>query len=541
MNTTPTGWKVQAPSVTLFAFHLRNDITKGNERVVDKADDLWEQCVALGEQRNILILKCLKTKHRSYTYNNEDCQYNYTPAKEDKEATEAEKPYLYDWLELVRKDPSSDKARQLCFHSNSEENGLFVSGEIYPLRIHDTYAVDLTLRYREIVDIAQLSQLNPTDKIQASIGQTLLLFAKPFNVPESAYQDFANQCVAALLHQTAQYLKPRASGQLFGSPIFEYDNDNSDPRERCHILVWLNCHEKTLSCIGQTEAYHALLNLLCCRSKILYAYHQSRQCDRNAQQIYTELEEQINTLATSLQQELETLKQWLKQTPLKMLKYNKWLRDIQDHQNTIVINTENYRSRLEKITASSLEKDDCSFLHNFINLSCKQFQEQISIDLRYLTPAQGLFQQMIDTVQGIVQIEAEEQAQAREQYDKERDRNLQINIAAVGVGIGAAGVIGSSFQYLIKPEPENYKILLQPPFISSSIHPFTLVVLTSLVLGLIGAGITKVLTMLIPPRRNKRAKLKGSNTNKLLKPATTPVIKQVTEAQSKKGDVTFSQ
>jgi hypothetical protein len=47
-------------------------------------------------------------------------------------------------------------------------------GEIYPLRIHDTYAVDLTLRYRQLLEIPQLCQLNPSDFIKASLGQTLL-------------------------------------------------------------------------------------------------------------------------------------------------------------------------------------------------------------------------------------------------------------------------------------------------------------------------------------------------------------------------------
>jgi hypothetical protein len=69
MNETPTAWRVDAPSVTLYAFHLRNDITKGTQQVMDNADQLWEQYVTFGEQPDIVILKSLKQELRSYTYN----------------------------------------------------------------------------------------------------------------------------------------------------------------------------------------------------------------------------------------------------------------------------------------------------------------------------------------------------------------------------------------------------------------------------------------------------------------------------------------
>lgn len=541
MNETPTAWKVEAPSVTLYTFHLRNDITRVGQKVRDDADALWKQCVALGWDYKIFLLQSLYSSLRSYVHNAKNNQYEYNPDNEDKEATEAEKPYLDSFLELVRIDPKKDQARQLRFHSQDDGDGCPLMGEIYPVRIHDTYALDLTLRYKKTVEISQLRSLNPTNQIKGSLGQTLLLFAKPVNVPKSSIQDFVNKCVAALLQETVDNIKPSAVGQLFGSPIFEYDNDAENPTERRHILVWLESHPETLPRIAQGEAYHALLNLLCCRSKILYAYHQSRKCDQTAQELYSELEGQVNTLATPSQQTLEEFKEWLKQTPLRILHYGKVLRDIQDHQSAIATNTQNYRSRLEKIEALSLEEDNLGFLQNFLNLSCKQFQNQIEVDLRFLTPAQGLFQQMIDTIRGIVEIEAEEQAQEREREDKKRDRDLQIYIGVVGAGIGVAGVVASSFQYLIKPDPDNNKILLQPPFISGSIHPFTLVVLVSLFCGLVFAGIPKVVKMLIPSHRDDKAKLKGSNNNNHLNQYSTAVLEQVTETQQNKEFATRSQ
>lgn len=115
----------------------------------------------------------------------------------------------------------------------------------------------------------------------------------------------------------------------------------------------------------------------------------------------------------------------------------------------------------------------------------------------------------------------------------QRDRNLQTTIAVVGVGIGFTGLAAASFPYLIPSDPKTPPIPLQPPFTSGSLHPFIWVLLLTLFFGFVGAGVAKVVTMLIPPRSDKRAKLKSSTNNQLLNQATTPEVGQVTGAQQK--------
>jgi len=466
MNEIPLDWEVESPSLTLFAFHLRND-TKG---VRDNANQLWEQCITLGEQHDIPLLKSLKTALRSYTYNSKDSQYQYTPNNEDREATEAEKPYLDDLLELVRKDPKLGQARQLSFHALTGKDDLQLMGELYPLRIHDTYAIDLTLRYRQTVDFTQFSLLNSFEEIRGSLGQTLLFFAKPVNVPESNYQDFANQCVAALLPQTANNLNPSCQGQLFGSPIFEYKNDQENPRERPHILVWLNSHPETQQYIGQSEAYHALLNLLCCRHKILFAHHQSSLCSEAAWEIYSQLEEKVEELTQPPEETLEQLKQWLKQIPQTAFHYTKYLRDIEYHRTAIATNIQNYASRLEKLQTFSLPNDDLTFLQYFLNSTCcKQSQKQIQVDLNYLTPSQNLFQQMTETIRGLVEVDQaerdrilEEAFRESEKAAQEREQKLQLWIALVGTGLAVSG-ISSQVESTPVETILNYRQPNQPP------------------------------------------------------------------------------
>ena len=74
-----------------------------------------------------------------------------------------------------------------------------------------------------------------------------------------------------------------------------------------------------------------------------------------------------------------------------VLEYGVILRDIEDYQNAIAINSENYCYWFSQIRNHSLPEDDLDFLEKFLNRICKHFQEQIQVDLRYLTPAQALW------------------------------------------------------------------------------------------------------------------------------------------------------
>ncbi|NET61929.1 MAG: hypothetical protein F6K47_39180 [Symploca sp. SIO2E6] len=346
MNQTSTKQRVQNPCLILYAFQLRQSASQGNQEVMENASQLWEQCVTFGQQRQIQLLQSLKQELRCYTYDRQESSYRYNPNNEEQEATAEEKLHLDDWLELVRKDPQSHQARQLNFDKESNNQGLRLLGEIYPLRLHDTYALDLTLRYTETVDLIQLGQLNPTDYIQASLGQTLLLFTKPINsnpvsprdnkecseydpqqLDFSSYPDLANHCVANLFQDTVEHFPPATKGQLFGSPIFAYDNDKQQSRERRHILIWFDSHPETISKIDQ--AYDPLLNLLCCRSKIIYAYNKSRQCNEAAREISSELEGKVNQLIQPPEETLEELEHWLRFIPQQAFQYAKYLRDME--------------------------------------------------------------------------------------------------------------------------------------------------------------------------------------------------------------------
>ena len=437
MNDIQTTGKLANPKLTLFAFHLRYNLTQGSPQPVENAESLWQKCVELGQKLNIPRLQSLPERLRNE--NAPTSQNNQTSA----------------YLELLPQD------KMLNFTAIPQKDKPHLAGEVYPLQIHDTYAVDLTLGYpHTTVEIAQLRGLNPDgfllpSQIKASLGQTLMLFAQPVAEIEDERQ-LADACVEALLSDSeGQKLQVtcQAQGQFLGSPIFEYDNNQDNPERQCHILVWLNCHLQTEELEAASNYYQPLINLLCYRSKILYAYYQSRWCNNQARPLYSQWESKAKKF-TELKSEpeipLEQLKQWLTETPPIAFDYSVHLRDLELHRTTIETNAKNCRLSFDKIASLCVKGDNLDFWQNFLNLADDKFQEQILVDLSYLTPGQQLFEQMIATIRGVVAIAQAERerilAETIRQKDKaeqEQEQRLQLWIALVVTGLAVSSISSS--------------------------------------------------------------------------------------------------
>ncbi len=144
---------------------------------------------------------------------------------------------------------------------------------------------------------------------------------------------------------------------------------------------------------------------------------------------------------TSIQQRpetrLEQLKQKLTEMPSKTFDYAGYLRDLEDHKTAIATNAANYETWLEKIREFSLEDDNIEFLEYFLNKRTKLFQNQIQTNLNYLKPGQQLFDQMLGSIRGIVDIEQAQQ-----------EKRLERWIASVGIGLAVSGI---SSQTAAKP------------------------------------------------------------------------------------------
>ncbi len=400
-------YRIKNPSLTLYAFQLREDLAK---EVTEDASLLWENLTKLIER--LSAPNGLRLSSKLLCYRNGQ----YDPSKEQGRKTA--------WLEL-------SEPRQLNFSAQDFE------ASIYPLRIHDTYAADLTFSCKDKeMEISQLSRLNPDacllpSRIHASLGQTLLFYAE-VSADESDLRMLADECLKALLQNSNEILPPFVKeSRLFGSPIFEYEDYTYDPLERRHILVWLSKNPQTAE--SAKKAYNDLMTLFCCRNKILYAFHQSRDSNRDARRLYMRLEEQIGKLDLKADQteRLKLMESLLAEMPPEEMLYALHLRNLNDHRTTIRANIQNYETSLEKIRDLTLTDDDLKFFDDFLNLARKIFLFQIRTDLNFLAPGQHLSQQIIANIRGIVEIDTLRQLKENEESGSKRQERLEILVSVI--------------------------------------------------------------------------------------------------------------
>jgi hypothetical protein len=465
--------KVTNPKLTLYAFHLRNNLAQEEDEPVNNANHLWEQCQRLGQKLHVPRLESLieRLQDSSGKIGVTSSQENF-------------------YQELL--NPNNI----LNFSAIPDGSTLQLKGEVYPLQIDNTYAVDITLRYPyPNVDVHQLQGLNPQGcllptHIQASLGQTLLLFAQP----EGDIQDiqaFAKECLEAILPKPeVEGLSQPIKGTFLGSPIFEYENNKNNPTEHLHILIWLNCHTQTETLEEAGDYYQPLINLLCYRSKILYAYSEACWCNQQARRGSRQLEataQEFRQLPSEPTARLKQLKEWLIEIPKNAFEYANYLRDVEVHKTTIETNIKNYRTCCNHLQDTSIKgEDNLEFLNQFINHAQDKLIQQINVDLSYLLPSQQLFGQMIEAIRGIVETE-----------QAESDRALQNTVAIVGVGLGGAGVGISAAPYLFPQEPVQPLLL---PFSTNHFHPITQSVLLSLGFGVGFAAVTWIVIYLMQKR-----------------------------------------
>ena|GEM_PF-4214067 len=124
-----------------------------------------------------------------------------------------------------------------------------------------------------------------------------------------------------------------------------------NPATHCHILISFNTSQSpTIELLG--KAYDELLQLLCSTHKLRYIYHQSRQRYPEARHLYSQLEQQIQTLpslTTDKQTRLDALKNLLNQTPHTALDYARCLRDLRAHQTAMETNLTNFDTKTQNL------------------------------------------------------------------------------------------------------------------------------------------------------------------------------------------------
>jgi len=433
-------YKVYAPNVHLFAYHLRDD------SLSDDYDNklLWHKCQEIFAK--FAIPQDLKIK-------------DVAPNQRVDLLEEATDTNICLALEGTIILDTKQKTR--------------VTGIVCPLQIYDSYALALNLRINELdefqkkteeVDISIFKKFNPDNcflstNMHSSLGQTLLLTAWLSPAQQQDAREIAQQCVHNFCGQTRECPQFYQESKLFGSPIFEYGDPNSSHGYE-HILVWLFFAEEK----EETDKYYAkadenlglfyrtFIDLFFYRNKVIKAFHFSRGAYVDIRESYKYLKEtvgEITNIATIKNGKLSNYELKSYQTQLNILpsvdlRYSENFAELDKYRLTIEINTKNYREKLKQIQIKVQEKfpsEDFSFLEYFHEIISTKFAAQIKADLGYFTHTSGLVDKAITSIRGIVEAE-----------QAERDRSLENTVQVLGIAFGGGAIVsGVVTQNINKP------------------------------------------------------------------------------------------
>ncbi len=455
--------KISAPNVYLYAFQLYND-SKGSN------NPLWKHC------DKILANFTSETVTPNLVF------------------PQNSRSYREDLLPNVL----------LEFNSNPP-----LEGFAQPLQIQDSYAFCLNIGCPEDgtadnLDVDFIQELNPNRALLINgddnfLGQTLLITAW---LPENSHDNLdslkplADKCRNALFQGDSPPVFYH-SGKLFGSQIFEY-GAISDTANYRHLLVWLLADKQTDKDFNNCQ--QEILDLLFHRNKIIKAFQDSRTIYRELDREYRIIEENMEILQAQFSRgtvltavQLQEFQEQLKQLFSKAVTYTRLLRKLEDYDNTIALNLNNYTDILLKICdILEIDKEELSILNNFSIKIAPYVRSQIAGDLGYFRHGTNLIDQAIASIRGIVEIEQARSDRAnqialRKSEDKEkyRDDRLESTVQAIGVGLAAGGIAASSGTDEVFKTVQNYKIPLL-----MQLHPFLFSFALSFAIALFAAGIT---------------------------------------------------
>ncbi len=459
--------KISAPNVYLYAFQLHND-SHGRH------NPLWKHC------DNILA--------------------NFTDETVTPNLVFPQNSHTY------REDLLPNVA--LRFKSNPP-----VEGFAQPLQIQDSYALCLNIGCPEDgtadnLDIDFIQQFNPNRVLLINgddnfLGQTLLITGwLPANSPDNldSLKPLADKCRDALFQGDSPPVFYR-SGKLFGSPIFEYGTI-SDIANYRHLLVWLLADKQTDKDFSTCQ--QEILDLLFYRNKIIKAFQDSRLIYDELGREYRIIEKNMEILQDQFSRgtvltatQLQEFQEQLKQLFSKAVTYTRLLRKLEDYDNTIALNLNNYIDILQTICdILGTDKEELSILNHFSRKSAPYMRSQIAGDLGYFRHGTNLIEQAIASIRGIVEIEQARsdrtnQIELRKSEDKEkyRDDRLESKVQAIGVGLAAGGIAASSGTDKVLQTVQNHQIPILMQW-----HPFLFSFALSFAIALFAAGITWWLT-----------------------------------------------
>ncbi|WP_353930558.1 hypothetical protein WJM97_20160 [Okeanomitos corallinicola TIOX110] len=365
-----------------------------------------------------------------------------------------------------------------------------LDGYYYPLQINDTYALQVDYSGKlnansQANDNAQNLDNQPFAELKqeitqllgqqtGTIGQTWLMWGKlTSSKTEAEIEEIAQKCYTQVVTDYNWNRDFIGKGKLGTGTIFELwycpQNLGGEGKEfwdkfrelSHHVLIWLFPENTTADEMRKQvqSVYQDFLRLWEYRHKIVWSYYQSRYQKHSLKKEYIDVQpsiyqvRQLTELLKNNNLKLNDLQKTLADNLINLSDYTIALNYLENHHRTIILNLENYKTRLADIE-QKYPGSDLEFLKKFSEgeVYAQKYQRQVKADLENLSPGLTLLQNLNSTIQGIIDIE-----------QTKTDRTLNNTIAIAGLGL-ATSQIASSVLVSQFPPPPKTPFIITPPF-----------------------------------------------------------------------------
>ncbi|MUG97485.1 hypothetical protein F7734_36260 [Scytonema sp. UIC 10036] len=328
-------------------------------------------------------------------------------------------------------------------------------GYYYPVRLSDTYGL--------VVDcsVADKTSSYPTSSIKAlrnlifqsinyqgaNLGETWLVSGiMPKITSHDNSEIIARECYQNLIPNANWQKNLQGKGHIFGGDIFElrqYNFRNLEVpvtiedriEDKHHVIIIIYPDENAAEKSG--ELINDWLRLFCYRSKILWAYHESRQIKTYLKKDFIDIQDYVFLLRKKEAEKI-TLKQLHKNLDKAENLFSQYTIDLNylDYQsNTIEVNLYNYSQRLKTILENSTAKgiqSDLEFLNKFSQQAQEKYLRQLQKDYHNLSKGLEMLHIAVNFIRAEVEVDRAQSAQ-----------NFQNTVAIIGVGLTAGSMVVS--------------------------------------------------------------------------------------------------
>ena len=428
-------FKFHTHNINLFAYYLNENV----DSLGDYEEDwLWDKCDGV-------VAKTIKPKFefsiREHLYlENQHEQYGANLNRYFRRTDEYHPIYVqHHGFFTHRNDEKIDSTRKTSI--------------IYPVQMSDSYGIGFQLinpknETNKPINSSDIALTNPNNCLLLDVkqeneyflGQTLLVTIKlekrqqlKQKRDKVKLKNIADKYIESFFEDTFRKPPFNRSGNLFGSPVFEYGIIRAS-KSYNHIIVCFIGDEDSENKLHKN--YQQLLDLFLFRSKIIHAYKQVRKIEKEGKKKSREIQLGIRKSQDFNDSELDlkTLHVLLVKLPNLLDEYAGKIRFIKEYQNIIVDYQQNYSDKIHEIK-SDFPEEDFSFLEMFTQRACRPFQERVAATVQFFQLDASLINNGIDSIKSQL---ANEQAH--------RERKLQTTITSLGVAIAAAGNWASSYE-----------------------------------------------------------------------------------------------